>query len=453
MKRFIILFYTFFFGIITIGCKDFLDVRPDKSLVIPSTLEDLQAILDDYNNQVSDPTYGEISADDYYLTDAGWTTVPEEGHRRAYIWEKNYLFSDITSLEWLNVYRNVYKANTVLEKLIEIERNNKNKDLWDDIKGQAYFLRARSFLSVANIWALAYDPNNAKEKLGIPLRLESDFNIQSKRSTLQETYSKILDDLNNAISLLPVKSIHASRASRIAALALQARTYLFMRDYENCGRVSNECLKLKDNLMDFNKLDAKKNYPLPQFNEEVIYVSQIGNPQPLRNNRAKIDSTLISLFDKGDRRKEVFFRDNGDGSFGFKGSYQGSAALFSGLATDELYLMRAECSVRKGEIEKGLKDLNKLIKSRWDDKIEFMPVNVSNKERLLDLILIERRKELLMRGIRWPDIKRLNLEGKEIRLVRKINGQTFFLEPNDLRFALAIPESVIEISKIEQNPR
>lgn len=453
MKRFIILFYSFFLGIITIGCKDFLDVRPDKSLVIPSTLEGLQAILDDYNNIVGDPTYGEISADDYYLTNEGWSTIPEEGHRRAYMWEKDYLFSGITFSEWLNAYRNVYKANTILEKLDEIERNEKNKHLWDDVKGQAYFLRARSFLSVANIWALGYDPSTAKKKLGIPLRLESDFNIQSQRSTLEETYATILDDLNNSISLLPIKSIHPSRASKIAALALQARTYLFMRDYENCRKVSDECLKLKDNLMDFNHLDPKKTYPIAQFNEEVIYVSQMASPQPLRATRAKIDFNLMILFDKNDLRKVVYFQDNTNGSFGFRGSYQGSITLFSGLATDELYLMRAECQVRNGNIKGALDDLNKLLKSRWDNKTDFKPVEVFDKEQLLDIILLERRKELIMRGIRWPDIKRLNLEGRDIKLVRMIKNQTVLLEPNDLRYALTIPESVIEISKIEQNPR
>lgn len=453
MKQAIIIFQVIFWGLICVGCKDFLDERPDKSLVIPSTLEDLQAILDDYNNIVGDPTYGEISADDYYLTDVGWSTIPEEGHRRAYMWEKDYLFSELTSLEWLNVYRNVYKANTVLEKLDEIERNEKNKQLWDDVKGQAYFLRARSFLSVANIWTVGYDPTTAKEKLGIPLRLESDFNIQSKRASLDETYSMIMNDLNNAISLLPINFAHPTRASKVAALGLQARTYLFMRDYENCRRLSNECLELKNNLMDFNHLDPKKTYPISQFNDEVIYVSQIGNPQPLRATRAKIDSTIMLLFDKNDLRKTVFFQNNGDGSFGFKGSYQGSNILFSGLATDELYLMRAECKVRNGDIKGALDDLNKLLKSRWDNKTDFKPIEGFEKEQLLDLILIERRKELLMRGIRWPDIKRLNLEGRGIKLARKINNQTVLLEPNDPKFALPIPESVINISKIEQNPR
>jgi len=71
----------------------------------------------------------------------------------------------------------------------------------------------------------------------------------------------------------------------------------------------------------------------------------------------------------------------------------------------------------------------------------------------LQLILRERRKELVMRGIRWTDIKRLNLEGANIVLTRKIGADTFTLLPNDLRYALPLPESLLEVSELIQNPR
>ena len=69
------------------------------------------------------------------------------------------------------------------------------------------------------------------------------------------------------------------------------------------------------------------------------------------------------------------------------------------------------------------------------------------------LILLERRKELLMRGLRWMDLKRLNMEGAAITLTRTVNGQVYTLPPNDLRYALPIPEDVIAISGMQQNPR
>jgi hypothetical protein len=71
----------------------------------------------------------------------------------------------------------------------------------------------------------------------------------------------------------------------------------------------------------------------------------------------------------------------------------------------------------------------------------------------LNIILIERRKELLMRGLRWMDIKRLNKEDAGIVMKRTINGQTYTLLPNDLRYSFPIPEDVISLSGMQQNPR
>ena len=51
------------------------------------------------------------------------------------------------------------------------------------------------------------------------------------------------------------------------------------------------------------------------------------------------------------------------------------------------------------------------------------------------------------------DIKRLNKEGSNINLVRKLDGQVYMLTAGDLRFALPIPEDVIELSGMLQNPR
>ena len=67
--------------------------------------------------------------------------------------------------------------------------------------------------------------------------------------------------------------------------------------------------------------------------------------------------------------------------------------------------------------------------------------------------LKERRKELLFRGLRWSDLKRYNRDGAGISLERTVNGTTYTLPPNDLRYAIAIPEDIIKMTGMPQNPR
>ncbi|HBI87240.1 MAG TPA: RagB/SusD family nutrient uptake outer membrane protein, partial [Sphingobacterium sp.] len=47
----------------------------------------------------------------------------------------------------------------------------------------------------------------------------------------------------------------------------------------------------------------------------------------------------------------------------------------------------------------------------------------------------------------------LNKEGAGITLQRKLNGQTYTLHPGDQRFALPIPEDIIALTGMPQNPR
>jgi hypothetical protein len=125
---------------------------------------------------------------------------------------------------------------------------------------------------------------------------------------------------------------------------------------------------------------------------------------------------------------------------------------FQGLATDEVYLTRAESYARDSDIVSALNDLNALLKSRWK-KGSFNPFTATTASQALQLILTERRKELPFRGIRWMDIKRLNKEGAQIKLQRELNGITYEILPNGSRYVFPIPPDVIALSGMPQNSR
>ena len=125
---------------------------------------------------------------------------------------------------------------------------------------------------------------------------------------------------------------------------------------------------------------------------------------------------------------------------------------FGGIATDEIYLIRSESLIRTGKIREGVSVLNTLLSSRYKAG-EFVPVTAENYENALAVVLAERRKELVFRGFRWEDVRRLNTEGFNIIMTRVINNTLYALLPNDLRYAFPIPNSELSTSGIQQNPR
>lgn len=444
--------FIFLFSLLIImGCKKYLDAKPDKQLTTPSSIDDLQALLDNSSllNE-KDPAASEMSSDNYYLTYADWNSL-NESERRLHIWEKDFIFPQWPN-QWGYAYDMVFVNNTVLDNINKFPRTSSNQLAWNNVKGQALFHRAKQFSQIAFAWSLAYDSISASTDLGIPLRLTSNFNEPSVRSNLQQTYDRIISDIKEAIQLLPISSIHVLRPSKPAAYGLLARIYLSMRKYNLAGLYADSALQLNSTLLDYNTINAGPARPFTRFNPEVVMDSYAGNFPTLTNSRAKIDSQLYRSYAENDLRKKIFFRDNSNGTFGFKGTYSGGTGGFTGIANDENYLIKAECYARAGDAVNAINNLNTLLIKRW--KVgTFIPLTAANPQEALNTILLERRKELIYRSLRWMDIKRLNKEGANIILNRILNGITYTLNPNDLRYAIAIPEDIINRTRIIQNPR
>lgn len=82
----------------------------------------------------------------------------------------------------------------------------------------------------------------------------------------------------------------------------------------------------------------------------------------------------------------------------------------------------------------------------------FIPFSANSRKEAIELILNERRKELIFRNLRWMDLKRLNKEGANITVTRILDNVKHTLIPNDNRYALPLPPDVINLSGMQQNP-
>ncbi|PZR25581.1 MAG: RagB/SusD family nutrient uptake outer membrane protein [Azospira oryzae] len=438
-----------------VGCsEDYLDKKPNKSLVIPSTLEDLQALLDNSTSIMNVvPALGVISSDDLFTTDAGWQAYGLATERNSYTWSADIYSGETTCGDWNFPYQQVFYANVVLEGLNSIDTTLSNVAQWKAIKGSALFYRAHAFYQLAQLFAPAYDHTNASITTSIPLRLTADVNAPVVRSKQSETYNQIIKDLEEAEPLLPLKSAYKTRPTQNASVALLSRVYLTIEDYEEAEYYADLSIKQSGYLLNYNNLTASATRPIPAMNDEVLFYGATINYSFISSTLTYVDTTLYSTYSTDDLRKTVFFRLRSANRYTFKAHYTGTSLMFGGIANDEIYLNRAESRLRNGNTNGALEDLNALLSTRWKTG-KYIPVVETDPEILLNIILTERRKELLFRGNRWTDLRRLNKDRRFTQtLSRKLNGTIFTLPPNDLKYVYPIPFQEISASGIEQNPR
>jgi hypothetical protein len=448
-------------GVLTGSCHkdDFLGKNPSSSLVVPTTLTDFQNLLDNDRVMGFVPALGEISADNYFMDDALWQTAGTRV-QNAYIWKPDIFDGGGNDEDWNNPYQQVYYANVILDGLGKVKTDNSNIATWNSVMGQALFTRAFALYNVAQLFAPVYDGVTAASDSSIPLRLNQDVRIPTVRSTVKQTYDQITGDLRIASGLLPatVSMTYVNRASRPAALALLARVYLSMRKYDSAGIYASSVLSTNPVLLNYNSsnLSAASPIPFSRQNLEILYqasfVDYSSYKQVLTGYRYTdcfVDSTLIQSYNPNDLRPSFYYYPTGGvDSFGLKGSYTGSLLPFGGLATDEVYLIRAECRARAGDTSGAASDLDTLLGNRWRAGL-FNPYTSAS----LNTVLSERRKELPFRGVRWSDLRRLNKDSANITLTRKINGTVDTLAPNSKLYVLPIPPDVLLFSGISNNPR
>ncbi|AIM37244.1 hypothetical protein KO02_11495 [Sphingobacterium sp. ML3W] len=448
--------FLFWMLLMLTACGKYLDIQSNDAIIVPKDLVSLQKLLDNsekMNRGIA--SYGEASADDFFIKQTTYDNLNEED-KRNYTWDNDM---DEYDNDWARGYAPVYISNLVLDQLQDIEPAPEEVGIRDQVMGSALFYRANQYLSLLWTYAKAYSVATASSDLGIVLRNSSDFNEKSTRSSVKVCYDQVIQDLRTAMVLLPDHATHVMRPSKTAAYGVLARTYLSMGRYDSAYYFADKVLEINDELLDYNNpLEVKltTNFPFTRFNKEVIAHFQLTIISPFQNYaNIQADTMLYRMYSSDDLRKQAYFLTNSSPYITVKGNYSGQAGyvtyLFGGLATDEFYLVRAECLARAGKLVEAQADLNDLLVKRYRTGT-FQPYQLTNQQAVLQLILQERRKELFLRGLRWSDIKRLNLEGANISIKRKIDAKEFLLEANSNRFALPLPIDIIRETGMPQNP-
>lgn len=437
--------FTLLILLVVISCqKEFLAKKPDKALLVPTQLDDFSAILDAVQVfNLNYPALHSISSDDFFIADDGLQSLGFM-EQAAYLWDASIFTGQTVVNDWNYQYSKIFHANVVLDGLSALEITENNEQEYNRVKGTALFHRANSYFELSQAFAAPFITPEDAEKSGLPLKLKSDINIPAIVVSLGDTYDRILNDLHEAERLLPISSEYLTRPNRPAAWALLARIYLSISDYENAQLFADHCLQQNSDLYDYNLFDRSLDNPFPhaltEGNEEIIYFSTRVNYRFFSSARMGVDTALYDAYGEGDLRKDLYFTTHDESIHSFTGTYTGESSFFSGLATDEMLLIRAECLVRASNVDAAVNDLNYLLQSRYQEH-SYVPFQSENGYAVLEKILQERRKELIGRGLRWSDLRRFNREnGFERTLVRNVLGNRHELLPNSPSYVFPFPD-------------
>lgn len=462
------------------SCSKFLDETP-KGTLIPQTIEDFGLILESGGSIYNDIAIGSgitmLMDDDVKVTeDATKAATYRVWGLKSYRWEDHLFTVSENDPDYNALYHTIYLCNYILNHLEGAKEGGQFSK--DYVEGAARFHRAFSYLYLVNLYAKHYDAQTADTDLGVALALEDNPNLQLRRSTVKEIYDQILDDALKAVPLLKNTEYadqagYYLRASNAAAYALLARIYLYRGEYENCWKTAQEARNIVGEPADFNNYEKDDENPddgisgdgIPYLGnmdgwampDVICYKSASQEPAPYSDYN--LSDELIALFpDKeADLRWNLFVT-----TYSYHGAENGDEPRISsfyyfnnkGLNIGELYITEAEALVREGDIDGALDALNKLRTKRYAADT-YVDVTERDPEKLLKLILDERRRELMFKGTRWFDLKRLN---KDPRFAKTIThtyfGETYTLEPNSPKYVLPIPLKVMAANNLlEQNPR
>lgn len=455
------------------ACDDYLDETP-KGKVIPETIDDYGMMLDDATNMSGSNTiaHGVVNSmtmdDDILIGDGreGEFYIQEP---RAYCWLNQIYQTGRDDYDYSRFYRVIYLCNYILANVDDAPEGT-GQFSRSYVRGAALFHRAFAYLHLVNLYAKPYDTATATTDLGVPLTLEADPNQRLERSTVQAVYDQVLADLKEAEegNLLPDATDYAFRPTRPALYALLSRAYLWMGRYEDSYRYAVKARELCGEPADYNELEISMFNP--DYGLDGDWISSFTDtylcPDILCYKKGSycnwvyyynVSDDLLATFDMaGDLRYRLFITPyewfdffNYD-EYGLRISciYDFS----NGPGRGEVYITEAETAVRTGHVSEALAALNALRSKRYNAST-YEPVTETDPEALLTLILEERRRELMFKGLRWFDMRRLAKEGRYTKTVtHTLGGQDYTLAPNSPRYVMQFPQSVIDANpRIEQN--
>ena len=456
--------------------KDFLDLKPYNALPLESALTteaDLYTAMNGVYASMRSanlygrtlPIKGDLMADNTFIK-------PSNSGR--YLDFNQYNFNSANANAngvWTSAYVVIKNANLVINSTVAANANV------NQFKGEAYTARALMYFELARNFATPYTVN--PDALGVPIVVKYNRDSLPPRNSLKEVYKLIVDDLNQAFTLMtfglgsslsiPNTSItranNSSYFTKYAAKALLAKVYMTMGDWDNAKAaaldvVNNSGVTVVSNA----NFAAYWKSPTPRTDKvETIFEvsSDITNNNgtnslynfydPNGYGDAVSTTNLYNTYTATDVRKALIVPSGGYLVVQKYPNISNAADKDDTkiLRISDVILILAETYARTSDEPNALIKLNQIAKAR---DASFAGFSSSGSQLIMDIVN-ERRKELAFEGDRFFDLLRLNLP---IAKVRGENPTVLINVPvTDYRRIFPIPQAETDANpniRSQQNP-
>lgn len=482
----------YFLTLITLfSCSEELDLSPISSKNVGSfyQTEDQfnQAIMGCYDGLQNAKLRQNYS---YMLTEArsdnAWQQVDYDDGQITRFTDNPSV--GVLNSAWAASYEYIARCNYLIESL-ESENIEIDSDLKNQLKGEAHFIRALIYLDLVSFFG---------EVPIVDKVLSISEGYKQTKASIEAVYDFIVDDLKQAIQLLPsVKpSENHNRATVSAARGFLGKTYVLRSGYplnkQEWNLAANELKLVLDQVGDAGFLSSYSD--IFEFNneggEQAIFsigckagAEGEGNPFPTRNAPNGIqpgndplmipfggspmqlflyDHILESLFDEpGDFRFDYsvqleWIEKSKDTITNWphcKKYKSGPVSAASDWDIDwillrytDVYMLYAEAQYYNGEQQVSLDIINKVR-----DRANLEPLSLSSidtQEKFIDVILKERRKEFCFENQRWSDLVRTDRAFDVMKeFLKRYNADGNLTSKN--QYYYPIPQRVTDVTGLE----
>lgn len=448
-------------AILPMGCNDILEPEPQGQVALDDLLTTESGIITAVNGMYQ-PLQGLYEGDKLRLTDMasddGWTWR-KETEPDIYIVEETF---NVTQNVWADHYTGITRANTVLANVQSIDEFS-SPAMKEAIEGQAKFMRAFYYFNLVRLFG------------GMPLILDEIKNredAEQPRASIEQVYSQIKTDLEDAISLLPAAysggvGMQVGRPTTYAANALKSLVHLELEEWGEATNAASVVIgngSLLPNYAD-NFNGTSENGPGSLF--EVQYGGVTGQTTNAQSNSfappdfngggfilptddglngkggsLSSGNSFVQIFEPGDERTEVIIDNYGlvnfidptqaDGSLYYVNKYYNpndprglSSWNYPLIRYAEILLVRAEALNEQAYMPDG-EAFALLNEVRTNAGLPTLTsTDLPDQEAFREALRKERRIELAFEAKRYFDLNRWGILQNTIQEQMDFSGLTF----------------------------